>query len=56
MKLQKYRVYYTYTQTDVYEIEADSVHSAEEHASDKGKFLFDTRHFIGVESVEEGEE
>lgn len=53
MKLQKYRVYYTYTQTDVYEIEADSPHSAEEHASDKGEFLFDTRHFIGVEAVEE---
>ena len=55
MKLQKYRVYYTYTQTDVYEIEASSPHSAEEHASEKGQFLFETRQFIGVESIEEGE-
>jgi hypothetical protein len=39
----------------VYEIEASSPHSAEEHASEKGQFLFETRQFIGVESIEEGE-
>lgn len=55
MKLQKYRVYYTYLQTDVYEIEADSSFTAQEHASDKGEFLFETREFQSVEAVEEGE-
>jgi hypothetical protein len=39
----------------VYEIEADSSFTAEEHASEKGQFLFETRQFIGAESVEEGE-
>ncbi len=53
MKLQKYRVYYTYIETDVYEIEADSSFTAQEHASVKGVFLFETREFQSVEAVEE---
>jgi hypothetical protein len=54
MKLQKYRVTYTYIRTDVYEIEADSPHTAEEHASDKGKFIFEHAELQSVEAVEEG--
>lgn len=54
MKLQKYRVTYHYTSTDVYEIEASSPQVAEEHASDKGKFIMETRDFVSVEAVEEG--
>ena len=54
MKLQKYRVIYTYIRTDVYEIEADSPHTAEEHASDKGKFIFEHAELQSVEAVEEG--
>ena len=54
MKLQKYRVTYTYTATDVYEIEADSPHTAESHAFDKGNFILETRDLISSEAVEEG--
>lgn len=54
MKLQKYRVTYTYTATDVYEIEADSPHTAETHAFDKGNFILETRNLIDAEAVEEG--
>jgi hypothetical protein len=53
MKLQKYRVYYTYTQIDVYEIEAGDPHTAEEHASEKGVFLFETREFVSADAIEE---
>ena len=53
MKLQKYRVHYTYTRIDVYEIEADSPHTAEEHASDKGKFIMETAELVSVDAIEE---
>ena len=53
MKPKMYRVYYTYIQTDVYEIEADSSAIAEEQAKDKGEFLFETREFQSVEAEED---
>jgi len=54
MKLQRYRVYYTSIQTTVYEIEADSPTTAEEHASDKGEFILETSELLRVEAIEEG--
>jgi hypothetical protein len=52
MKLKKYRVTYTYTSIDVFEIEADSEVTAETHAFDKGDFILESRDLISTEAEE----